>query len=99
MTTRTSIVEQISEYFAKKGAPMTAEEYKSAPDAPIRFQLVKRHIGSWSRLLNMVSKLSTKALVAAPVVEVTPEPTPEPKPTAAPVEQKEPPVVQKTKGA
>lgn len=102
MTTRTSIVEQVSEYFAKKGAPMTAEEYKSAEDAPIRFQLIKRHIGSWSRLLNMVSKKGTVGTApAAPVVEAKPEPAPapEPAPVEEPVATKEPAVVKKTKGA
>ena len=54
MTRRTSIVEQVGSYFASKGRALTLEEYKDAEDAPIRFQLIKRSVGSWSRLLNMV---------------------------------------------
>ena len=69
MTRKTSIVEQIGSYFASKGKVMTAEEYKDATDTPIRFQLVKRGIGSWSRLLNMVGDISQYAPVA-PTEEV-----------------------------
>lgn len=106
MTRRTSIVEQVSEYFAKNGTPMTAEEYKNAADAPVRFQLIKRHIGSWSRLLNMIEKLkgvqvTAKAAPApapAPAPEPEPAPAPEPEPTPAPAAEKAP-VVEKTKGA
>lgn len=72
MTRKTSIVEQIGSYFASKGKVMTAEEYKDATDTPIRFQLVKRGIGSWSRLLNMVGDISQYALVA-PTEEVVVE--------------------------
>jgi hypothetical protein len=103
MTRRTSIVEQVSEYFAQKGAPMTADEYKSAEDAPVRFQLIKRNIGSWSRLLNMVNKsvetptvvesvVQEEVPVEAPVEPETPveEPVaPEPEPAPA-VETKKP---------
>lgn len=95
MTRRTSIVEQIGAYFASKGKVLTAEEYKAASDVPIRFQLVKRGIGSWSRLLNMVGDIaqySGNATVAAapsapaPSVEepVAVEPAPEPAPAPAP---------------
>ena len=82
MTRRTSIVEQVSEYFTQKGAPMTAEEYKSAEDAPVRFQLIKRNIGSWSRLLNMISKYAESPAPVEP--EVQPE---EPKEPETPVEE------------
>lgn len=86
MTRRTSIVEQLSAYFAEKGAPMTADEYKNAEDAPVRFQLIKRNIGSWSRLLNMVNKY-TETPQEAPVVQ---EPEPEAPAEEPVVEQKEP---------
>lgn len=76
MTRRTSIVEQVGAYFASKGRPMTADEYKNAEDAPIRFQLIKRNIGSWSRLLNMVGDPGQYdgTAVVAPVETSTPEP-------------------------
>ena len=100
MTRRTSIVEQVSEYFAKNGAPMTAEEYKNAVDTPVRFQLIKRHIGSWSRLLNMIDK--NKGVQVAVIEEVVAPPPPEPAPVQPPEPAPEPekaPVVEKTKGA
>lgn len=107
MTRRTSIVEQIGAYFASKGKALTAEEYKNADDVPIRFQLVKRNIGSWSRLLNMVGDpaqyTGTASVAAAPSA---PAPSTEELPVAeAPVEavvEEAPevkPAVQKTKGA
>lgn len=58
MTRRTAIIEQVGTYFASKGKTMTLEEYKNAEDVPIRFQLIKRSVGSWSRLLNMVGDIS-----------------------------------------
>lgn len=108
MTRRTSIVEQIGAYFASKGKVLTAEEYKNADDVPIRFQLVKRNIGSWSRLLNMVGDIKqydgTATIATAPsapasvtepeVVEVV-EVEIEPEAPLAP----EAPAVTKTKGA
>lgn len=80
MTRKTSIVEQIGSYFAAKGKVMTADEYKKEKDTPIRFQLVKRGIGSWSRLLNMVGDISQyspviitkEVFVQEPVVEAVP---------------------------
>jgi hypothetical protein len=80
MTRKTSIVEQIGSYFAAKGKVMTADEYKNEKDTPIRFQLVKRGIGSWSRLLNMVGDISQyppviitkEVFVQEPVVEAVP---------------------------
>lgn len=88
MTRRTSIVEQIGAYFASKGKTLTAEEYKAEEDVPVRFQLVKRNIGPWSRLLNMVGDINqydgTAVVTEAPAEE-----------TPAPVQT---PVVEKTKG-
>lgn len=101
MTRRTSIVQQIGAYFASKGKVLTAEEYKAADDVPIRFQLVKRGIGSWSRLLNMVGDISQyDGTTSVPTTPSAPAQAPEVE--AAPVETPEPevkPVVQKTKGA
>lgn len=88
MTRRTSIVEAVGAYFASKGKILTADEYKNAEDAPIRFQLIKRNIGSWSRLINMVGDISQYGdTVVSPAAE----------PTKAALEVK--PVVEKTKGA
>jgi hypothetical protein len=70
MTRRTSIVSQVGAYFASKGKVMTMEEYKRAEDAPIRFVLIKRTIGSWGRLINMIGDLSNHS--AAPAKAVSP---------------------------
>jgi hypothetical protein len=50
------ILKTLADYFAKKGAMMTPAEYKAAEDAPIRFMVAKRSIGSWARILQMVKK-------------------------------------------
>lgn len=83
MTRRTVIVEQIGAYFASKGKVLTAEEYKDAEDTPIRFALVKRGIGSWSRLLNMVGDISQYSgettVPATPSAPAIKDPVDEPK--------------------
>jgi hypothetical protein len=48
------ILKTLADYFAKKGAMMTPAEYKAAEDAPIRFMVAKRAIGSWARIIQMV---------------------------------------------
>ena len=100
MTRRTNIVEQIGSYFASKGKVLTAEEYKNADDVPIRFQLVKRGIGSWSRLLNMVGDIKQyDGSKSVPTTPSAPAPTTE-APVEAPVEAPAvKPAVEKTKGA
>ena len=95
MTKRTSIVQQLGTYFASKGGTMTAEEYKVQEDAPVRFQVVKRAIGSWSRVLNMIGDLSqydgtAKQEVITKVEEI-------PTPSAPEPEAKEPEVVKEVK--
>lgn len=88
MTRRTSIVEQIGAYFASKGKALTAEEYKNADDVPIRFQLVKRAIGSWSRLLNMVGDIKQyDGSTTVPAVSSAPAPVTEEPAAPAPVEE------------
>ena len=57
MTRRTSIVQLVGNYFASKGKVLTADEYKAQDDVPVRFQVVKRTIGSWSRLINMIGDI------------------------------------------
>ena len=88
MTRRTTIISTVGAYFASKGGAMTMEEYKKAEDAPIRFVLIKRTIGSWARLLNMIGDIDNYKVVEAP--KETPKITPQPKVT---------PAVEKTKGA
>ena len=84
MTRRTNIISQLGNYFASKGGVMTMEEYKSAEDAPIRFVLIKRTIGSWGRLINMIGDLSNYSIEVDIVKEPTKEAAkPEVKPTPA----------------
>jgi hypothetical protein len=94
MTRRTSIVSAVGSYFASKGGVMTMQEYKSADDAPVRFVLIKRTIGSWGRLINMIGDLSNYSIE---VTIVEDEPNIENLKPAAKPEVK--PVVEKTKGA
>jgi hypothetical protein len=100
MTRRTSIVEQVGAYFASKGKVLTAEEYKSADDVPIRFQLLKRGIGSWSRLINMIGDIKQyEGSTSVPANPSSPAPSTE-EPVATVVETPAvKPVVEKTKGA
>jgi len=48
------ILKTLADYFAKKGAIMSPTEYKAEEDAPIRFMVAKRSIGSWARIIQMV---------------------------------------------
>lgn len=68
---RKVIVDQLRDYFATKGGVMTAEQYREAEDAPIRIQVLKRKLGSWSRIMNMIGKPSTVEVIVS-----TPAPTP-----------------------
>ena len=103
MTRRTSIVEQLGAYFASKGKVLTAEEYKAEEDVPVRFQLVKRNIGSWSRVINMIGDLSQyngKTVVTPePTVVTTVEEVPTVETVEAPAKPEVKPAVEKTKGA
>ena len=89
--TRKVIVEQLKDYFATKGKVMSAEEYRDAEDAPIRIQVLKRKIGSWSRIMNMVGMKAPEVIVAlaieAPAIEApaieAPEAVVEPAPIKA----------------
>jgi hypothetical protein len=87
---------------------MTADQYKEAEDAPIRMQVLKRKLGSWPRIMNM---LGEKAEQSAPPSIQTEEPVVEQLPVQEPVVeelpvQEEVPAVEekpktapKTKGA
>ena len=53
MANKKAILNQLADYFAKKGM-MTPSEYKSADDAPMRYMLAKRPFGSWTRMQGMI---------------------------------------------
>lgn len=72
------LINTLREYFTSKGGFMTVEEYKEATDAPYRIQIIKRTIGTWPRLKNIIGEIKA-AEPAAPV-----EPKPAPKPVAKP---------------
>ena len=59
MTRRTVTVNTLKEYFEYKGKFLSADEYKKADDTPIRFQAVKRAVGSWSRLKGLIGPVGT----------------------------------------
>ena len=51
---RMRIINQLGEYFQKKGKYLELDEYNKQSDAPIRAQMVKRVFNSWSRMMTMV---------------------------------------------
>jgi hypothetical protein len=51
---RMKIINQLGEYFQKKGKYLDLDEYNKQSDAPIRAQMVKRVFNSWSRMMTMV---------------------------------------------
>ena len=51
---RMKIINQLGEYFQKKGKYLELDEYNKQSDAPIRAQMVKRVFNSWSRMMTMV---------------------------------------------
>lgn len=73
---RQILIATLKDYFTAKGKFLTMDEYKEQEDAPYRFQIVKRTVGSWSRLKGLVGDIS------APVAAVAPK-QPAPKPVAA----------------
>jgi len=54
MASKKVVLQQLANYFAKKGQMMSPIEYKAAEDAPIRFIVAKRPFGSWSRMQQMM---------------------------------------------
>jgi hypothetical protein len=72
------LVDDLREYFTSKGKFLSYPEYIAAEDAPFRAQIVKRYVGTWARLENMIGEIGTKSVPA-------PEPAPEPAPVATPV--------------
>jgi hypothetical protein len=99
---RKVIVEQLRDYFATKGGVMTADQYKEAEDAPIRMQVLKRKLGSWPRIMNMLDMKAEETSVSPsaeePVVE---EPVAEELPVQeeVPAVEEKPKTAPKTKGA
>tara|TARA_Y100001938_G_scaffold25203_1_gene33428 strand:+ start:648 stop:908 length:261 start_codon:yes stop_codon:yes gene_type:complete len=53
---RMKIINQLGEYFQKKGKYLELDEYNKQSDVPIRGQMVKRVFNSWSRMMTMVKK-------------------------------------------
>jgi hypothetical protein len=51
--TRNGMIQIVKEYFDSNGGPMTAQEYKYAPDAPIKLNVLNSKIGSWGKILKM----------------------------------------------
>ena len=72
------LVDDLREYFTSKGKFLSYQEYIAAEDAPFRVQIVKRYVGTWARLENMIGEIGTKS---AP----EPAPAPKPEPKVAPV--------------
>lgn len=67
------VINSLREYFADKGKFMTVEEYKAAEDAPVRFQIVKRVLGTWTRVKNSVGDIPVKE-VQKPAEKPAPKP-------------------------
>ncbi len=62
------MIQVIKEYFDSKGGPMTFQEYKYAPDAPIKVNVLKSKIGSWGKILKMAGA-EKPAPTASEVIE------------------------------
>ena len=51
MSQRTKVLDDISSYYTSLGVEsMTANEYATRTDTPVRFQSVRRIFGSWKRM-------------------------------------------------
>ena len=51
------LITTLRDYFTSKGKFLTMEEYKEAEDAPYRFQIVKRTVGTWARLKGIMGEI------------------------------------------
>tara|TARA_R100001510_G_scaffold30946_1_gene27655 strand:- start:329 stop:589 length:261 start_codon:yes stop_codon:yes gene_type:complete len=69
-----AIVNQLGEYFTKKGKILELNEYNKELDVPMRGQMVKRVFNSWSRMMTMVKNHYPDIGVVKKVV--TPKVTP-----------------------
>ena len=54
------LVDDLREYFTSKGKFLSYQEYIAAEDAPFRAQIVKRYVGTWARLENMIGEIVPK---------------------------------------
>lgn len=67
------LVDDLREYFTSKGKFLSYQEYIAEEDAPFRAQIVKRYVGTWARLENMIGEIAPKS---APEPKVAPKATP-----------------------
>lgn len=74
MNNRSVIVNQLRDFFKSIGKVPTYEEYKEMENTPVRLQILKRRLGSWPRILNMVGEVDFEP-------EAPPTPVTQQKPT------------------
>lgn len=72
MNNRSVIVNQLRDFFKSIGKVPTYEEYKEMEDTPVRLQVLKRRLGSWPRIINMIGEVDFEP-EAPPPVPVTPK--------------------------
>jgi len=73
MARRMALINQLGEYFMKKGKILSIPEYKEQKDAPIRWLLVKREFNSWSRMEKFVNKHFPEIGTIKPEVKAAPK--------------------------
>ncbi|ASF00324.1 hypothetical protein [uncultured virus] len=71
---RMKMINQLGEYFTKKGKYLELNEYNLESDTPMRSVQVKRVFNSWSRMMTMVKNYYPN--VGVVVKKVTPKVTP-----------------------
>lgn len=60
MNKKSLFISKVREYFIDKGRVLTEIEYRESTDTPIRYRTLKRVIGPWNRLLNLVGPIEIK---------------------------------------
>lgn len=61
------MIKAVSDFFTEKGGVMDLATYKSyGSDAPVKDYMLRRHFGSWNRVLSVVKN---RYPVEVPVVE------------------------------
>ena len=66
------LVDDLREYFTSKGKFLSYQEYIAAEDAPFRAQIVKRYVGTWARLENMIGEIAPKSVAPKVAPKATP---------------------------
>lgn len=66
---KAGITSILREYFEEKGKFMTYEEYLQSTDKPVRPHLIKRYVGNWNKLQNLIGPIEPK--VVAPIKVAT----------------------------